>query len=70
MNQLLAKLLKPTSLQEMVGQKHLLGPQGIVRKMIQQKQLFSLIFFGLPGTGKSTLAQVICLETQSAFAFF
>lgn len=70
MNQLLAKLLKPTSLQEMVGQKHLLGPQGIVQKMIQQKQLFSLIFFGLPGTGKSTLAQVICLETQSAFAFF
>ena len=70
MNQLLSKILQPQSLEEMVGQKHLLAPNGIVTKMIKTNQLFSLIFFGLPGTGKSTLAQIICKQTKTPYGFF
>lgn len=70
MNQLLSKILQPQSLEEMVGQKHLFAPNGIVTKMIKTNQLFSLIFFGLPGTGKSTLAQIICKQTKTPYGFF
>ena len=70
MTSLLANTYRPVKLQDMVGQKHLLGSQGIITRMVQTQQLFSLIFFGLPGTGKSTLAQVICCETNTPFGCF
>ena len=70
MEQLFSKILQPETLDEMVGQKHLLSSNGIIKRMIKTKQLFSSIFFGLPGTGKSTLAQIICKETKTPYGYF
>lgn len=63
----LAYRLRPQSLNEFFGQKHLVGKGKIIRKMIEQDQLFSMIFWGPPGSGKTTLAQIIANETNSDF---
>lgn len=66
----LAERMRPRRLEEMVGQEHLLGPGKVLRYLIETDQLTSLIFWGPPGTGKTTLAQVIANSTQSRFEFF
>jgi putative ATPase len=66
----LAERLRPRTLEEMVGQQHLLGPGKILRRLIETDQVASIIFWGPPGTGKTTLAQVIAGSTQSRFVFF
>ncbi len=66
----LAERMRPRSLDEMVGQEHLLGPDKILRRLIETDQLSSAIFWGPPGTGKTTLAQVIANSTRSRFVFF
>ena len=66
----LAERLRPHALDEMVGQQHLLGPGKILRRLIETDQVTSLIFWGPPGTGKTTLAQVIAGSTRSRFVFF
>jgi putative ATPase len=58
----LAYRVRPKSLDEIVGQDHLIGPNGIIRKMIERKKLFSLILYGPPGIGKTTIAEVIGAE--------
>lgn len=70
MNELLSKILQPNSIYNMVGQKHLIGDQCLIRKMVETKQVFSCIFFGLPGTGKTTMAKAICSDTNIPFGFF
>lgn len=64
----LAEKLRPKSLSEVVGQEHLTGSQGTIRKMIENDTLNSLIFWGPPGTGKTTLAEII--SEQSGRKFF
>ncbi len=63
----LAYRMRPRSLDEFVGQEHIVGPGRLLRRAIQADQLSSLIFYGPPGTGKTTLAMVIANTTQSHF---
>ena len=63
----LADRVRPQNLNQIVGQKHILGEDKILYKAIKSDQLFSMIFWGPPGVGKTTLARVIANETQSSF---
>jgi len=66
----LAERLRPTTLDEVVGQHHLLDEGKPLRRLIETDQLASLIFWGPPGTGKTSLAQIIAHSTRSNFVFF
>ena len=63
----LADQLRPQKLSEFVGQEHLVGKNGVIRKLIEKDQLVSMIFWGPPGSGKTTLAQIIANVTKSYF---
>ena len=63
----LAARMRPRTLDEFVGQEHIVGPGRLLRRAIQADQLGSLIFYGPPGTGKTTLAQVIANTTRAHF---
>ena len=63
----LASRLRPTTLDEVVGQKHIIGKDKLLYRAIQADKLSSLIFYGPPGTGKTTLAKVIANTTSAAF---
>ncbi len=63
----LAARMRPRTLDEYVGQEHIIGPGRLLRRAIQADQLGSLIFYGPPGTGKTTLAQVIANTTSAHF---
>ncbi|MBC8202665.1 MAG: replication-associated recombination protein A [Planctomycetes bacterium] len=66
----LADRLRPRLLQDVVGQQHVLGAQMLLPRMISADRLTSIIFWGPPGTGKTTLASVIANETEGEFLFF
>lgn len=61
----LAARMRPISLSEVVGHKDLLGPKALLPRLIKSDQFGSLLFYGPPGCGKTSLAEVIALETQS-----
>lgn len=63
----LASRLRPTSLEEVVGQKHILGKDKLLYRSIKADKLSSMIFYGPPGTGKTTLARVIANTTGAEF---
>ncbi|MFN2157316.1 MAG: AAA family ATPase [Anaerolineae bacterium] len=63
----LAARMRPRTLDEYIGQEHIVGPGRLLRRAIQADQLSSVIFYGPPGTGKTTLAMVIAHTTQSHF---
>ena len=69
-NEPLASRMRPRSLEEFVGQEHLLGKNKLLRKMIEGDQVSSMIFWGPPGVGKTTLARIIANETESEFINF
>lgn len=70
MPQPLAAKLRPTTLEEYVGQAHLLGNGKVLRRLIEQDQVSSMIFWGPPGVGKTTLARIIANRTKSSFIDF
>ena len=63
----LAKRLRPTTIDEVVGQKHIIGKDKLLYRAIEADKLSSIIFYGPPGTGKTTLAMVIANTTSSVF---
>src|SRR5690606_40561801 len=64
----LAARMRPRTLDEYIGQDHIVGPGRLLRRAIEADQLSSLIFYGPPGTGKTTLARVIANSTRARFA--
>ena len=63
----LAERMRPTKLEEFVGQNHIVGQGTLLRRAVIADRLGSCIFYGPPGTGKTTLANIIARSTNSAF---
>ena len=63
----LAYRMRPRTLADLVGQQHLVGPQGLLTKLLAKGQVPSLIFWGPPGTGKTTVAEIICRDLHGEF---
>src|SRR5512138_1728438 len=66
----LADRMRPRTLNDLVGQERIVGPGRVLRKMIEEDRLQSLIFWGPPGTGKTTLARIIAEQTVARFVSF
>ena len=66
----LASRLRPETLEDYVGQKHLIGKGKILRRLIEDDQISSMIFWGPPGVGKTTLARIIAKQTKAEFVEF
>ena len=67
MSQPLAERLRPTTLDEYIGQKHLTGERAVLRRMIEAGRVPSFILWGPPGVGKTTLAKIIAKRLEAPF---
>jgi putative ATPase len=66
----LAERMRPRNLNEFFGQRHIVGEDALIRQAIEQDRIFSMILWGPPGCGKTTLARIIAGETRSHFVHF
>lgn len=67
MQQPLAYRMRPTKIEEIVGQKDLVGPGKIINRMVKAKMLSSMILYGPPGTGKTSIASAIAAQLNTPF---
>ena len=67
LNAPLAYRMCPRTLEEYVGQRHILGPGKLLRRAIEADRITSLILYGSPGTGKTALAKIIAMRTKADF---
>ena len=70
MREPLAILMRPTKLNDIIGQEHLVGKDGPIRNFIKNKRIFSMILYGNPGIGKTSIATVIANESDMKYRFF
>ena len=63
----LAERMRPTTLEQYIGQTHLVGPEGVLRKLVASRNLSSFILWGPPGVGKTTLAQIMARSLERKF---
>ena len=66
----LPERMRPASLEEVVGQAHLVGPRGALRRVVVSGRLPSMVLWGPPGTGKTTLARILAQSTGHGFLEF
>ncbi|MCE5001907.1 replication-associated recombination protein A [Staphylococcus pseudoxylosus] len=66
-NEPLASRMRPINIDEIISQEHLVGPKGIIKRMVETKRLSSMIFYGPPGIGKTSIAKAISGSTQFKF---
>ncbi|MBN1850190.1 MAG: replication-associated recombination protein A [Deltaproteobacteria bacterium] len=66
----LADRIRPVQIEDVVGQDHILGPNTVLRRALETGRLFSVIFWGPPGSGKTTLARIMAKYTQNPFQSF
>ena len=66
----LAERMRPTNIEDFVGQEELLGEGKILDRLIPRKKIPSLLFWGPPGSGKTTLAKILARNTETDFVFF
>jgi putative ATPase len=66
----LAERMRPRTLDDFVGQQDLVGPDGILRRAIEDDRLFSMLFWGPPGTGKTTIAGIMARQTRATYVPF
>ena len=66
-NAQLADLLRPQTIDDIVGQEHLFGERGVIRRMLEGGRITNMIFFGPPGTGKTTAASIIAKHSDMDF---
>lgn len=67
MSQPLAERMRPNTLDEYIGQRHLVGKGAVLRNMIEARRITSFILWGPPGVGKTTLAQIVANTLQLPF---
>ena len=66
----LADRIRPGNIKEFVGQEHLVGPNKILQRLVENKELVSMIFWGPPGVGKTTLASIVAQSVDAHFVSF